>query len=149
MNHYLKPAYFIAFIFLFAGSHSFGQKKDDYTRIIDSLVLSNTTKPFNGIILISQNGKTRYLKTAGFSDLEKKKPLQISSQFVIGSISKQITAVLVLQEYEKEHINLNEPIRKYLPELTQKWADTVTIHHLLTHLHGIVTLDKPTAFQYI
>ncbi len=39
------------------------------------------------------------------------------------------------------------PIRKYLPELTQSWADTVTVHDLLTHMHGIIALDKPTAFK--
>jgi D-alanyl-D-alanine carboxypeptidase len=126
---------------------SFCQKKNPYTTKIDSLILSKTTKPFNGIILISQNGKTSYSNVFGFSDLEKKTPLQLNSQFVIGSISKQITAVLVLQEYEKGHLKLNEPIHSYLPELTQKWADTVTVHHLLTHMHGIVALDKLTAFK--
>jgi len=134
-------------IILFYSFHSFGQNKNDLTVQIDSLILSKTTKPFNGIILISKNGKTTYSKIVGYSDLEKKTPLQLNSQFVIGSISKQITAVLVLQEYEKGHLKLNEPIHKYLPELTQKWADTVTVHHLLTHMHGIVALNKPTAFK--
>lgn len=126
---------------------AFCQKKNGYAAKIDSLILGKTTEPFNGIILISQNGKMTYSNVFGFSDLEKKTPLELSSQFVIGSISKQITAVLVLQEYEKGHLKLNEPIQTYLPELTQKWADTVTVHHLLTHMHGIVALDKSTAFK--
>jgi D-alanyl-D-alanine carboxypeptidase len=147
MNHYFKLTYFIAFLFLLASFPSFSQKKNPYATKIDSLILSKTTKPFNGIILISQNGKSSYSNFFGFTDLEKKTPLQLNSQFVIGSISKQITAVLVLQEYEKGHLKLDEPIRSYLPELTQKWADTVTVHHLLTHMHGIVSLDKPTAFK--
>ncbi|CAN1554768.1 AmpC Beta-lactamase class C and other penicillin binding proteins [Flavobacteriaceae bacterium] len=123
------------------------QKTNDYSSKIDSLIQNKTTKPFNGIILISQNGKIRYSKIVGYSDLEKKTPLQINNQFVIGSISKQITTVLVLQEFEKGHLKINEPIHTYLPKLTQKWSDTVTIHHLLTHMHGIVALDKPTAFK--
>jgi D-alanyl-D-alanine carboxypeptidase len=147
MTNYFKPTFFIAFLFLFVSCNSFSQNKNDYATKIDSLILSKTTKPFNGIILISQNGKTNYSNVIGFSDLEKKTPLQLNSQFIIGSISKQITAVLVLQEYEKGHIKLNEPIRTYLPELTQKWADTVTVHHLLTHMHGIVDLENPTAFK--
>ncbi|HKO76845.1 MAG TPA: serine hydrolase domain-containing protein [Flavobacterium sp.] len=145
MKKILKLVFLV--ITLLYNFHSFAQNKNDYTFKIDSLILSKTTKPFNGIILISKNGETTYSKVVGYSDLDKKTPLQLSSQFIIGSISKQITAVLVLQEYEKGHIKLNEPIRKYLPELTQKWADTVTVHHLLTHMHGIVTLDKPTAFK--
>jgi D-alanyl-D-alanine carboxypeptidase len=42
---------------------------------------------------------------------------------------------------------LHIPIRKYLPELTQTWADSVTTHHLLIHTHGITALDKALSFS--
>jgi D-alanyl-D-alanine carboxypeptidase len=142
-----KITQWIVLIVLLNCHFTYSQKINEYSSKIDSLIHSKAIKPFNGIILISQNGKIKYSKIVGYSDLEKKTPLQINNQFVIGSISKQITAVLVLQEYEKGHLKLNEPIHTYLPELTQKWADTVTVHHLLTHMHGIVALDKPTAFK--
>lgn len=114
---------------------------------IDSLLSVETTRPFNGIILISQKRKTLYSKVHGYSDMAKKEPLQLNDQFVIGSISKQFTAVLVLREFDKGNIDLFTPIHTYLPELTQSWADTVTVHHLLTHMHGITQLDKPTTFK--
>jgi len=119
----------------------------NFSKQVDSLISAKTEKPFNGIILISQNGKTKYSKVYGYSDIEKKKGLKFNDQFVIGSISKQFTAVLVLQEFDKGRLDLSTPIHKYLPELIQPWADTVTIHHLLTHTHGIVQLDKPTTFK--
>ena len=34
-----------------------------------------------------------------------------------------------------------------MPEIHQPWAKEVTIHHLLTHTHGIVALDKPLEFK--
>jgi CubicO group peptidase (beta-lactamase class C family) len=108
---------------------------------------AKTTKPFNGVILISQNGQTKYSKISGYSDINKKKILKFNDQFVIGSISKQFTSVLVLQEFDKGHLDLSIPIHKYLPELKQSWADTVTVHHLLTHMHGITQIDKPTSFK--
>lgn len=113
---------------------------------IDSLLAIETINPFNGVILITQNDKTIYTKTIGYADIENKTPLQPNDQFFIGSISKQFTAVLVLQQFEKGNVTLHTPIKKYLPQLTQSWADTVTIHHLLTHTHGITALDKPTLF---
>jgi len=113
---------------------------------IDSLIASKTNKPFNGIILIGNKGGIAYQKVYGLSDIYTGKELQIRDQFVVGSISKQFTAVLVLKEYEKGHVELDKPIHVYLPELTQSWADSVTIHHLLTHMHGVVALDKPTLF---
>lgn len=119
----------------------------NFEKQIDFLLSIKTKKTFNGIILITQNGKAKYHKTFGYSDLNTKEPLNFADQFVIGSISKQFTAVLVLREFDKGHLELFTPIRKYLPELKQNWADTITIHQLLTHTHGIVQLDKPTIFR--
>lgn len=133
-------------IFLNATTVTFGQQ-NNIDKQIDSLISIKTTRPFNGVILISQQGKTKYSKIVGYSDIDKKEPLKLNDQFVIGSISKQFTAVLVLRAFDKGKIDLFVPIQKYLPELTQSWADTVTIHHLLTHMHGITQLDKPTSFK--
>lgn len=118
-----------------------------YSKWIDSLILANSAKPFNGIIRITQNEKTIYSKISGYSDIEKKKVLKLNDQFVIGSISKQFTAVLVLREFDKGRLDLHTPIHRYLPDLTQGWADTVTVHHLLTHTHGITQIDRPTMFK--
>lgn len=136
----------ILLIFLKTTTATFGQQIN-IGKQIDSLISTKTTKPFNGVILISQKGQTKYLKTFGYSDIDKKEPLKRNDQFVIGSISKQFTAVLVLREFDKGKVDLFTPIQKYLPELKQRWADTVTIHHLLTHRHGITQLDKPTTFK--
>lgn len=122
-------------------------KQPVFVTQIDSLIATKNKKPFNGVILIAQNGKPVYTKTIGYADLENKVPLQFNNQFIIGSISKQITAVLVLQELEKGHLRLDVPIRKYVPELKQPWVDTVTIYYLLTHMHGIAYLDSPLLFR--
>jgi CubicO group peptidase (beta-lactamase class C family) len=111
--------------------------ENEPTNTIDSIINAVTEQPFNGIIIIAQDGATRYVKCNGFSDMENKKPMQLDDRFIIGSISKQMTAVLLLREYDKGRIKLEDPIKKYLPELKQKWANTVTVHQLLTHTHGI------------
>lgn len=119
----------------------------DLAHQIDSLILAKSSKPFNGVVLITQQGKTLYSKTCGYSDTDSKTVLKVNDQFVVGSISKQFTAVLGLREYDKGNVDLFTPIHNYLPELTQSWADTVTIHHLLTHMHGIIQIDKPAMFN--
>lgn len=134
------------FIFFQTSILTFGQQ-NSIEKQINNLVYAKNTKPFNGIILVTQNGKKKYSKVIGDSDFEEKRNLKLNDQFVIGSISKQFTAVLVLREFDKGNLDLNKPIYNYLPELTQSWADTVSVHHLLTHMHGIVELDKPTAFK--
>lgn len=120
--------------------------QSDWIKQIDSLLTAPTEKPFNGIVIVSNNGDIVYSKVSGYSDLKNNTPLKINDQFVVGSVSKQFTAAIVLQEHDKGHIDLHIPIKKYLPNLSQNWADTVTVHHLLTHTHGIIELNKPTLF---
>lgn len=142
----MKKTIFALFI-LFLSSPLFSQKKSNYTHRIDSIMTASSPLTFNGVVLVSQKGKIQYLKANGYRDFEKKIPLKADDQFEIMSNSKQITAVLVLQAAEQGKLNLKTPIKKYLPSLTQSWADTVTVHHLLNHTHGITDTDKPAAFK--
>lgn len=124
----------------------YGQK-DDYSSRIDSLIKTINPRSFNGVILITQKGKTKYKNAFGYSNFEKKTPLTTKDNFIIMSNSKQITAVLTLKEVEKGKIDLHTPVKKYLPNLPQSWADTVTVHHLLNFSAGITHIDKPLLFK--
>lgn len=123
------------------------QKAVSYSKKIDSIMSASTPLKFNGVVLVTQNGKTKYLKAHGYKDFNKNITLKTDDQFEIMSNSKQITAVLILQAAEQGKLDLQTPIKKYLPSLTQSWADTVTIHHLLNHTHGITDIDKPVLFK--
>ncbi|MEN2398574.1 serine hydrolase domain-containing protein [Flavobacterium sp. MC2016-06] len=146
MKSILRLSSLFSILFLFSNCNSFAQKKDNLNTQLDSLIKVIEPK-LNGVVLISKKGKTVYTKAAGFADLDKKTPLTIDSQFEIMSNTRQITAVLILKEVEQGRIDLHTPIKKYLPYLTQTWADTITIHQLLNHTHGIVDLQKPLLFK--
>jgi D-alanyl-D-alanine carboxypeptidase len=140
---------FLPFIFctLLFSFNSYGQQKDDYSAKIDSLIQTTSPRSFNGVILITQKGKTKYSKAFGYSNFEDKIPLTIKDKFRIQSNSKQVTAVLILKEVEKGKIDLQSPVRTYLPDLKQTWADTVTVHQLLNFTAGITEIDKPLVFR--
>lgn len=119
------------------------QKHDVLISKIDSILDTNS---FNGVILLTRDSTTLFSASIGYSDLEKKTPINANDQFVIGSISKQISAVLVLREYEKGNIGLDDKINTFLTEINQPWAKEINIHQLLTHTHGIVDINKPLEF---
>jgi len=146
MNYFLKHLAILFSIFLI-GYNTYGQQKDDYSAKIDSLIQLANPRTFNGTILITKKGKIKYQKAFGYSNLEKKTPLTTQDNFIIMSNSKQITAVLILKEVEKGKIDLHSPVKKYLPDLVQTWADTVTVHQLLNFSAGIISLDKPLIFK--
>ncbi|MEX0313347.1 MAG: serine hydrolase domain-containing protein [Allomuricauda sp.] len=152
MNFIYKFSVFVAIVFIVGCNkkNKVEQRKefqDDYSAKIDSLINSTNPRFFNGVVLITKNGETKYLREHGFSDFENKIPISVKDKFRIMSNSKQITAVLILKEVEKGKINLEDPISEYLPELNQSWADTVTVHHLLNMSSGIVDIEKPLIFQ--
>lgn len=107
---------------------------------IDTLIATPDSMYFKGVIIVTGKESCTVQYNPGYS---KKVAPSFNQQFVIGSISKQFTAVLILREYDKGTIQLHTPIRKYLPKLSMSWADTVTIHQLLTHTHGIIELNPP------
>ncbi len=72
----------------------------------------------------------------GFADLENKVPARPDSSYRLGSISKPMTAVAVLQLAEKGKVNLDAEVQTYVPYFPRKqWP--VTVRQLLGHLGGI------------
>ncbi|MBE0392920.1 serine hydrolase [Flavobacterium sp. PL002] len=138
---------YITVLLLFIHCNLFAQKKNNYAASVDSLIKTTDIRNFNGVIAIAENGIVKYTKAYGFSNLEKKTPLKMQDNFEIMSNSKQITAALLLREVDKGKVDLQAPIKTYLPYLTQSWADTVTVHQLLNHTHGIDAIDKPLLFK--
>jgi CubicO group peptidase (beta-lactamase class C family) len=93
-------------------------------------------KDFNGAILVAKEGKIIYQKGVGFANMEWDIPNQIDTKFRIGSITKQFTAMLIMQLAAENKIDLHTPISNYLPNYPKENADRITIHHLLTHSSG-------------
>lgn len=137
----------LTMLFIVIAEHfAFGQSSDLAAKI-DSLLKLTNPRPFNGVVIVAQESKTIYSKNIGLADIKQKTPLQLNDQFIIGSISKQVTAVLLLRELDKDRLSLQQSIRTYLPELEQSWADSVSLHQVLNHSSGIVNLDQPLAFR--
>ena len=79
--------------------------------------------------------------TAGFGVTNLDHPLPVTDKtlFQIGSISKTFTALAIMQLVEQGQMDLDAPIRTYLPDFQaqdETVAASVTARHLLTHLSG-------------
>ncbi len=150
------PLLLVLALFILSCNNSFKNKIDkpnskkqidSYSAKIDSLIQTSNPRKFNGVILITKNGETKYSKAYGYSNFEDKTPITLEDNFRIQSNTKQITAVLVLKEVEKGKIVLDGSIRTYLPDLKQSWADTVTVNQLMNMSSGVVNIDEPLAFE--
>lgn len=101
-------------------------------------LLSEQFKPgeSGATALIAQKGKIVYHKAFGQANLELNVPMQRQTIFRIGSITKQFTAIAILQLMEQEKLNLQDEITKFIPDYPTH-GHKITIEHLLTHTSGI------------
>ncbi|HEY3824226.1 MAG TPA: serine hydrolase domain-containing protein [Bryobacteraceae bacterium] len=92
---------------------------------------------FNGTVLVARGNRVVYERGFGFANLEWRIPNDTRTRFELGSITKQFTALLVLQFVNEGKIRLDGRISDYLPWYRHDTGGRVTIHHLLSHTSGI------------
>jgi len=92
---------------------------------------------FMGSALVAEGGTIVFEKGYGYADLEWEIPNAPDTKFRLGSITKQFTSLLIMQEVQKGTIRLDAPVVTYLPGYPSPQCEKVTIRHLLTHTSGI------------
>jgi CubicO group peptidase (beta-lactamase class C family) len=97
---------------------------------------------FSGILLVAKDGKPVLARAYGKANRESGAVADADTRFLIGSITKQVTAVAILQLAEKGLVDLSAPLRKYLPDYPAT-GNRITLHQLLSHTSGVP--DMPDA----
>lgn len=78
-----------------------------------------------------------YISGAGFTDKSEQKRTNGNMLGRIASITKPMTAIAIMQLYEKGKLDLDTPIQTYIKEFPKKIKGDITIRHLLKHTSGI------------
>jgi len=97
---------------------------------------------FNGSVLVAKDNKIIYKKSFGPANREWDVPNSPDTKFKLGSITKQFTAMLVLQMVEIGKLSLDGKVIDYLPDYPHDKGSRITLHHLLCHSSGIPNLAK-------
>lgn len=100
---------------------------------------------FSGAVLISMGDDKIINKGLGMANYELDVPNTPKTIFRIGSVTKQFTAVAIMQLFEKRLINLDDTLDKYITDYPK--GDKITIHHLLTHTSGIFNHARIEGFH--
>jgi len=107
-----------------------------YEEFAESLV--NTYKIPGAIVALN---KPIYEKGFGYRDKKNQLPVTADTIFGIGSITKSMTSMAILQLQEENKLSVNDYMKTYLPEITFTGSDEITLHHLMTHTSGILPLN--------
>lgn len=143
----IKKSMFGVLMMLAVLNITYGQSKIDK---LDELVsIYSDYGKFNGSILIAQNGEIIYKKGFGLANMEWEIPNKTDTKFRLASITKQFTAMLIVQLVSENKLKLDVPISTYLPDYPKKNGDQITIHHLLTHSSGTPDFTSSPTYRNI
>lgn len=85
---------------------------------------------------VAEHGKPTLTKGYGSADLEHEVRITPETIFEAGSVSKQFTAASILLLARDGKLSLDDPARKYIPELPD-YGKLLTIRHMLNHTSGL------------
>ncbi|WP_019961595.1 serine hydrolase domain-containing protein [Woodsholea maritima] len=92
---------------------------------------------FDGVVLVAEHGSVLYEGAYGEADRNWSIAHTPQSKFLIASMTKSQTAILVMQLVETGELSLEGVIGDYLPDYPASYKDRITLHQLLSHRSGI------------
>lgn len=123
------------------------RKPDDpIVAAIDKLLEPSNRSDVPGYVVgVARHGKLIYRKATGLANLEQKIANTPGTRMRIASVTKQFTGLAVMLLVEDGKLDIDEPVRRYLPELTG-CNGAPTLRQLLNHTSGVRDVLEGTAY---
>jgi CubicO group peptidase (beta-lactamase class C family) len=96
----------------------------------------NSTRSPGCAVGVARNSETLLTRGYGMANHETGTPITAATVFESGSVAKQFTAAAVLLLATDGKLNLDDPVRKYIPELPS-YDRPILVRHLLSHTSGL------------
>ncbi|MDF2192683.1 serine hydrolase domain-containing protein [Paraflavitalea sp. CAU 1676] len=138
----MKKATLFMLVLLFMTS-LYAQVTSDRPSIkkIDELITRSYQSIAPGcVVLVSEKGKVMYEKGFGQANIELNVPMKPEMVFRMASITKEFTAIAILQLMEQGKISLQDSLQQFIKDFPGK-GHTISIEHLLTHTSGIADYE--------
>lgn len=134
----------VLLLLLLAGHYGTAQQVDgkQFRKKADAYMEASVRHDyFSGSVLIAKNGQPVFSKGYGMANYELNVPNTTNTVFRIASLTKQFTAVAIMQLQERGKLKVSDSICKYLDQCPEAW-NPITIRHLLTHTSGIPNVSS-------
>lgn len=115
---------------------------------IDALMAKYAAmKQFNGSMLVAQDGRILLQKGYGLAEMEWGIPNAPDTKFRLGSVTKQFTALLVLQLVQEGKLSLDAKVADVLPYYRKDTGGRIAVRQLLNHTSGLPNYTARPDFQ--
>jgi CubicO group peptidase (beta-lactamase class C family) len=138
-RHFLTSAAAVAVlatVLSIGGAAGAGQEPLSLEARVDQVFARWTGETPGCAVGVAKDGTPVLQKAYGMADLEHDVPNRPDTIFEAGSVSKQFTAAAVVLLARDGKLSLDDPIRKYIPEVPgYEWP--ITIRQMLMHMSGL------------
>ncbi|RKH11521.1 serine hydrolase [Corallococcus sp. CA047B] len=133
----------LAVLLLFVPVAGAAPKAQELDRLVTQY---HQLRQFNGAVLVANEKGVILKKGYGFANFEWQAPNTPDTKFRLASVSKQFTAMVVLQLVAEGKLQLDDPLVKLLPDYRKDTGSRVTLTHLLNHTSGIPNYTSAPGF---
>ena len=106
-------------------------------QIVTEVVKPRADEYFPGVaVAVRENQRLIHLNCYGYANLETLVPITPDTVFDLGSLSKQFTAIAVLNLVVDKKLDLNDHLSKFFKRLP-RYADSITVEDLLHHTSAL------------
>jgi CubicO group peptidase (beta-lactamase class C family) len=103
------------------------------------------TQQVSGSVLVVNRDKVIFNEGVGLADRSRTIPNLPSTTFPLGSITKAMVAVCIMQLHETGKLSINDHLSVYLSDFPN--SSSIKLSHLLTHTSGIPSLPIVVGYQ--
>ena len=118
----------------------------DAARMDQVIRASSDADAFSGAVLVARDGRILLDQGYGLANREWNIPNDGDVKFRLGSLSKQFTAVAIMLLNQQGKLDLDAPIKTWLPDAPAAW-DAITPRHLLSHTAGVPNFTAFSDFE--
>ncbi|WP_297815387.1 D-alanyl-lipoteichoic acid biosynthesis protein DltD [uncultured Lactobacillus sp.] len=95
---------------------------------------------FEGSVLVVKNNKTTLQYANGWANAENKVPNRANTSYLIDSVQKPMTGVMLMREVQKGNVKLSDKLSKFYPQVPH--ADEITLRQLTQMTSGLAVKPK-------
>lgn len=111
-----------------------GSRADAVAGVVDGMVRDHG---FQGVVLLGRQGRVRASHAVGLAQIERGIAMRVDTPLGIASISKRLTAVVVMRLVEAGALSLDAPITTWLTDYREDTGARITLRRLLSNSSGV------------
>ncbi len=96
---------------------------------------------FDGVVLVGRGDAVVYQRAIGLAERASQRPHRLDEPWRWASVSKQVAALLVMQQVERGRLTLQTRLDALLPTFKSPLASQITVRQLLQHTSGLPNPD--------